>query len=303
MKTDWFFKTLYPTIHNIFTHLLWHEWSTHPSTRVIPGSTVHWIVLSIPGLVAVPVTSPLSPWQAPIAFSALAPSPPICVEKNASPPSKRLHNEFSSRELPWCHARLRLTKINFSATSTRGRSPVRTSWRRQLIALLQVLLYNEMSFWRSFHHWLHRKLSSGAANDENFIKMTNVIFSSIEGQYSPLQYPIKMHRKISFSLKPTRYLYRFRTHVKFERACYSIDKSVWSICWKEKITEQRKLLSWLCSWQGFSDMAMMTSSNGSFFPRYWPLCAENSQITCEFPSHRASNTDFDVSLMWVCIRC
>ena len=29
------------------------------------------------------------------------------------------------------------------------------------------------SFWRTFHHWLHRKLTTfGAANDEYFIKMT-----------------------------------------------------------------------------------------------------------------------------------
>ena len=39
-----------------------------------------------------------------------------------------------------------------------------------------VTLEQEMSFWRNFRHWLQRKLSimttSGAAGDENFVKMT-----------------------------------------------------------------------------------------------------------------------------------
>ena len=48
---------------------------------------------------------------------------------------------------------------------------------------------------------------------------------------------------------------------------------------------------------------MMTSSNGSFLPALLVLCAGNSPVTGEFPSQRASNADFDFSLMWVHINC
>ena len=50
---------------------------------------------------------------------------------------------------------------------------------------------------------------------------------------------------------------------------------------------------------------MMTSSNGSFFRATMSLalCAGNSPVTGEFPSQRASNADFDISLMWVLINC
>ena len=47
---------------------------------------------------------------------------------------------------------------------------------------------------------------------------------------------------------------------------------------------------------------MMTSSDGSF-SALLVLCAGNSQITGEFPSQKASNVDFDVSLMWVRLSC
>ena len=51
--------------------------------------------------------------------------------------------------------------------------------------------------------------------------------------------------------------------------------------------------------------------NQAIFPRWWhqmeafsallAACAENSPVTGKFSSQRASNADFDVSLMWVCI--
>ena len=47
---------------------------------------------------------------------------------------------------------------------------------------------------------------------------------------------------------------------------------------------------------------MMTLSNGRFCRVIGPLCG-NSPVTGEFPSQRASNADFDVSLKWVRISC
>ena len=47
---------------------------------------------------------------------------------------------------------------------------------------------------------------------------------------------------------------------------------------------------------------MMTSSNENFFPRYW-LFVRGIPWSLVFPSQRASNADFDVSLMWVRISC
>ena len=41
----------------------------------------------------------------------------------------------------------------------------------------------------------------------------------------------------------------------------------------------------------------MASSNGSFFRVTGPLC------TGELPSQRASNANFDISLVWICINC
>ena len=39
------------------------------------------------------------------------------------------------------------------------------------------------------------------------------------------------------------------------------------------------------------------------FPRYWPFYAVNLPVSGEFPSQMASDTDFDVSLMWICLSC
>ena len=43
--------------------------------------------------------------------------------------------------------------------------------------------------------------------------------------------------------------------------------------------------------------------NWKFFSTFLAFCAGNSPVTGEFPSQRASNTDFYVSMMWVRIRC
>ena len=51
-----------------------------------------------------------------------------------------------------------------------------------------------------------------------------------------------------------------------------------------------------------SSRFMMASSYGSF-SALLVLCTENSPVTCEFPSQRVSNADFDISLMWFCIGC
>ena len=47
---------------------------------------------------------------------------------------------------------------------------------------------------------------------------------------------------------------------------------------------------------------MMMSSNGVFFALLY-LYVGISSVTGEFPSHRESNADFDVSAMWVYISC
>ena len=39
------------------------------------------------------------------------------------------------------------------------------------------------------------------------------------------------------------------------------------------------------------------------FSELLALCAGNSPVTGEFPAQRTSNSDFDVSLMWVWIKC
>ena len=47
----------------------------------------------------------------------------------------------------------------------------------------------------------------------------------------------------------------------------------------------------------------MTSSKWKFFSALLALYAGNSRLTSKFPTQRASNADFDVSLMWVRNSC
>ena len=51
-----------------------------------------------------------------------------------------------------------------------------------------------------------------------------------------------------------------------------------------------------------SNFLILTSSNGSFIRVTGPLCGEFT-VTGLFPSQKASDADFDVSFMWVCISC
>ena len=50
-------------------------------------------------------------------------------------------------------------------------TPSRSLWRHCNVSLCYAEM--EMSFWRNFRHWLHRKLTTfGATSDEKFVKVT-----------------------------------------------------------------------------------------------------------------------------------
>ena len=111
---------------------------------------------------------------------------------------------------------------------------------------------------------------------------------------------------IRFSQTSWRSIVRTQSIKKDSRLAYFLTWQLIHHHWYFEINSYVNTMKWNMISHAFvivfADSIMKISSNGSF-SRVTGPCARYDTVTGEFPSQIASNVDFDISLLWVCISC